>query len=398
MAAAFLQLVAVRDWASRCVPSREPAKTPGEDEKESRRWFRGLEQGNELSSACPGRRIVVVGDRESDIFDLFRQHGERSEEGVELLVRVHLGRQRLVRVWGPGCRSLMIRPLRDQPDFMTQVRFERSFEVDSQGGRRAHKHIEDRKLRTADALKKCLVFGARHSLAGVFAGAPCARRTGHPGGGGADVGRARGDWDAGAQAVVAAAAGAGPRPASRHPHLGGVAGAHGRIPAVQASASAGQRDPVAGLRPCDADRALPAAGPQPRAGCHGAATACPQEFTHPCSRLAPLRASSSDSEPMRASRLPWAGIGRDAPVEDSCGIRPFSCLTRSPGPGEMGADLVSQRKMGGPTATSRRLFQPSWQPPVLQRTTPRLKPRRISKLRSKLQSVNSDVALERGRC
>ena len=61
------------------------------------------------------------------------------EEGVELLVRVHLGRQRQVRVWDPGCRSLMIRPLRDQPDFMTQVRFERSFEVDSQGGKRARK-------------------------------------------------------------------------------------------------------------------------------------------------------------------------------------------------------------------------------------------------------------------
>ena len=82
---------------------------------------------------------MVVGDWESDIFDLFRQHGERSEEGVELLVRVQLGWQRLVRVWDPGCRSLMIRPLRDRPDFMTQVRFERSFEVDSQGGRRARK-------------------------------------------------------------------------------------------------------------------------------------------------------------------------------------------------------------------------------------------------------------------
>ena len=121
------------------VWSRALEKPPGEDEKESRRWFRGLEQGYELSSACPDRRIVVVGDRESDIFDLFRQHGERSGEGVELLIRVHLGRQRLVRVWDPGCRSLMIRPLRDQPDLMTQVRFERSFEVDSQGGRRARK-------------------------------------------------------------------------------------------------------------------------------------------------------------------------------------------------------------------------------------------------------------------
>ena len=80
------------------VWSRPLEKPPEEEEQESRRWFRGLDQGYELSSACPGRQIVVVGDRESDIFDLFRQHGERSEEGVELLVRVHLGWQRLVRV------------------------------------------------------------------------------------------------------------------------------------------------------------------------------------------------------------------------------------------------------------------------------------------------------------
>ena len=368
------------------VWSRPLEKPPGEDEKESRRWFRGLEQGYELAGACPDRRIVVVGDGESDIFDLFRQHGERSEEGVELLVRVHLGRQRLVRVWDPGCRSLMIRPLRDQPDCMTQVRFERSFEVDSQGGRRARKRrtVETevcigavevqaagrrghRGLAGARAADECgaggeaagvvahqrrgradrelgaahrgLVRGAlghrgvlpgaqgrdahrgpqaadggraaevpgvrrRHRLAGVFAGAPCARRAGHSGGGGADAGRARGDRDAGAQAAVAAAAGAGPRPAPRHPHLGGVAGPHGRIPAVQAPASAGQPDPVAGLHPCGGDRALPATGPQLRAGCRGSGTACSQELTHPRSWLAPLRLSSSDSEAMRASRLP----------------------------------------------------------------------------------------------
>ena len=339
------------------VWSRPLEKPPGEDGKESRRWFRGLEQGYELASACPGQRIVVVGDRESDIFDLFRQHGERPDEGVELLVRVHLGRQRLVRVWDPGCRSLMIRPLRDQPDFMTQVRFERSFAVDSQGGRRARKrrtvetevcigavevqapkerrqrgeegigawlvHVRQTNAEPGEkplewwltstaggptgswgAAHRGLVRGAlghrgvlpgaqerdahrgpqaadggraeevpgvrrRHRLAGVFAGALCARRTGHPGGGGADAGRARGDRDAGAQAAVAAAAGAGPRPASRHPHLGGVAGPHERIPAVQAPASAGQRDPVAGLQPCGGDRALPATGPQLRAGCAG---------------------------------------------------------------------------------------------------------------------------------
>ena len=45
------------------VWSRPMEKPPEEDKKESRRWFRGLEQGYELASACPDRQIVVVGDR-----------------------------------------------------------------------------------------------------------------------------------------------------------------------------------------------------------------------------------------------------------------------------------------------------------------------------------------------
>ena len=42
---------------------------------------------------------------------------------------------------------------------------------------------------------------------------------------------------------------------------------HGSMPS-----SAGQRDPVAGLQPYVGDRALPATGPQLRAGCRGAGT------------------------------------------------------------------------------------------------------------------------------
>ena len=165
-------------------------------------------------------------------------------------------------------------------------------------------HIEDRKLRTADALKKCLVFDAVtawqvFSLARYARDAPDTPAeevlT-------SDEREVIGTLVNKQQLLPPQERGRAPPP--RHPHLGGVAGAHGRIPAVQASASAGQPDPVAGLQPCGADRALPATGPQLRAGCRGAGTGCPQEFTHPCPRLGLLRPSSIDSAAMRASRLP----------------------------------------------------------------------------------------------
>ena len=46
-------------WAR---PEAEP-----EAERE-RRWFRGFDQGRALGRASPGTRVVVVGDRESDIY------------------------------------------------------------------------------------------------------------------------------------------------------------------------------------------------------------------------------------------------------------------------------------------------------------------------------------------
>ena len=116
-----------------------PEQDPGpeaEREKESRRWFRGFAQGQELGRCSPHTRVVVVGDRESDIFELFEQQAEREEE-AGLLVRVHLGRQRKVRVWDAAFRAEMIRPIEAQPDFEEPLVTGRKVEIESQGGRRA---------------------------------------------------------------------------------------------------------------------------------------------------------------------------------------------------------------------------------------------------------------------
>ncbi len=69
-------------WAR---PEQDPGQA-AEREKESRRWFRGFEQGQQLGRCSPQTRVVVVGDRESDIFELFERQAERAAE-AGLLVR-----------------------------------------------------------------------------------------------------------------------------------------------------------------------------------------------------------------------------------------------------------------------------------------------------------------------
>ncbi len=121
-------------------PLQEP---PDEREQESQRWLQGLRQGFELGRACPDQRIVVAGDRESDLYELFRERRRREqagEENVELLVRVHPGRRR--KVWDPGLRSPMLRSIPMRADFQHRVRFRRQFRLPSQGGRRARQRRE----------------------------------------------------------------------------------------------------------------------------------------------------------------------------------------------------------------------------------------------------------------
>ena len=119
-------------WAR---PEQDPGRE-AEREKESQRWFRGLEQGQELGGLSPQTRVVVVGDRESDIFELFQRQAERPAE-AGLLVRVNLGRRRQVQAWDAGFGAWMRRPIEAQPDFEAPVVRDRPVEIESQGGQRA---------------------------------------------------------------------------------------------------------------------------------------------------------------------------------------------------------------------------------------------------------------------
>ena len=119
-------------WAR---PEAEPA---AEREKESRRWFRGFDQGRALGRACPQTRVVVVGDRESDIYALLKWQAEHADE-AGLVVRANASRQRRVQVWDPQLQATMLRTLESQPDFETPVKTGREVLIDAQGGKRARR-------------------------------------------------------------------------------------------------------------------------------------------------------------------------------------------------------------------------------------------------------------------
>ena len=121
----------LESWAR---PETEPV---AEREKESRRWFRGFDQGRELGRLSAGTRVVVVGDRASDIYELLQWQSLHREE-AGLVVRANASPQRNVKVWDEGCGARMIRTLESQPDFEEPVETGREVHIDSQGrsGRR----------------------------------------------------------------------------------------------------------------------------------------------------------------------------------------------------------------------------------------------------------------------
>ena len=284
-----------------------------------------------------------MGDRESDIFELFERQAERAAE-AGLLVRVHLGRQRKVRVWDAAVRSEMIRPIEAQPDFEQALVTGRKVEIESQGGARAREkrtavteirigpvavlppkeragqvaplpawlvrvlepdpppgeeglewlllssegaataqwaerivswyerrwgieeyfrllktgtRIEDRRLRDAEALGKCLVFDVITAWR-VFSLDRYARDAPETPADGAHGGRAGGDRGRHGGGAVAAAAGAGPAGGTGHSQLGRAAGAHAGLASEETPGTAGERGAVAGVPATANDGALPA--------------------------------------------------------------------------------------------------------------------------------------------
>jgi len=66
------------------------------EEKESVKWLRSYRKAAEIQKLCPDTMIVSMGDRESDIYELFDE-ARQLPDGPELLVRAEKSRQRKVK-------------------------------------------------------------------------------------------------------------------------------------------------------------------------------------------------------------------------------------------------------------------------------------------------------------
>lgn len=114
----------LESWAR---PEDEPED---EQELESARWLRGFEEGVRLGRACEQTRVIVVGDRESDMWSLFEAQARHSDQ-AGLLVRASRGSQRRVHDRKSDC----LRPLFDHMDFLPTLVRGRKVQVDSRGGK-----------------------------------------------------------------------------------------------------------------------------------------------------------------------------------------------------------------------------------------------------------------------
>ena len=88
-----LGLVGQRSWTRDAISKATNAEklqkrrqTPIE-EKESYRWLQGVHCADEVAARCPETTCVVVGDSESDIYDIFAAAVNSPQSNVELLVR-----------------------------------------------------------------------------------------------------------------------------------------------------------------------------------------------------------------------------------------------------------------------------------------------------------------------
>ena len=65
------------------------------EQKESMKWLRSFQRAAQVQKLCPETMLVVMGDRESDIYELFLEAG-KEPDGPKLLVRAEKTRNRKV--------------------------------------------------------------------------------------------------------------------------------------------------------------------------------------------------------------------------------------------------------------------------------------------------------------
>jgi len=87
-------------------------KTWAIEQKESFRWLTGYRRACEFGVACPAAQVVMVADRECDIYDIFVDAQEGSHSRVDYVVRAHEDRSTFER--DPSRGKMGYRKVRDE--------------------------------------------------------------------------------------------------------------------------------------------------------------------------------------------------------------------------------------------------------------------------------------------
>lgn len=91
-----LGLLDIQCWARRETAQGKPPPRPRTiEEKESFKWLKSYRATSQVQTLCPGTMLVSVGDRESDIYELFCE-AQNTPGGAELLIRAERSRNRKV--------------------------------------------------------------------------------------------------------------------------------------------------------------------------------------------------------------------------------------------------------------------------------------------------------------
>ena len=128
-----LGLLDVQCW-SRPNLKRKPANRLIE-EKESYKWLESFHEVSRVQSRCAGTQMVLISDRESDIYELFIEH-QKTRKAADLLIRANRSTHRkatgerdmIQTLWDlmneqPVCtrKELMIPPSPERPARKTQI-------------------------------------------------------------------------------------------------------------------------------------------------------------------------------------------------------------------------------------------------------------------------------------
>lgn len=91
-----LGLVDIQCWArNEADQGTTPRRSRAIEEKESFKWLKSYRATSQVQNLCPGTMLVSVGDRESDIYELFCE-ARNTPGGPELLIRAERSRNRKV--------------------------------------------------------------------------------------------------------------------------------------------------------------------------------------------------------------------------------------------------------------------------------------------------------------